>query len=226
MLPAMVEATDDTQAMTRYAAGDLGAFEALYTRHKGPLYRYFVRQCSAEASDELFHEVWMRVIKARERYQPTARFTTHLYQIAHNCLVDHFRKAGRDLTRDTPAGVRQPRPDGLADPTAESIDPAFASARWSIVDWERGPADGAHGPEAASSAAQRADRLRSALDDLPIEQREAFLLHEEGGMGLAEIATVTSASAETVKSRLRQALQRLRNAPGDRAPAASGGAPS
>ena len=68
MLPAMVEATDDTQLMTRYAAGDVGAFEALYARHKGPLYRYFFRQCgSAETSEELFQEVWIRVIKARER---------------------------------------------------------------------------------------------------------------------------------------------------------------
>ncbi len=227
MLPAMVEATDDTQLMTRYATGDMGAFEALYTRHKGPLYRYFLRQCgSAETSEELFQEVWIRVIKARERYQPKARFTTYLYQIAHNCLVDHFRKAGRDLTKDTPVGARQPPADALADPIAESIDPAFASARWSIVDWDRGPADGAPGPEAASSGAQRADRLRSALDDLPIEQREAFLLHEEGGMGLAEIATVTGASAETVKSRLRHALQKLRKTLGDLSPAASGGARS
>ena len=94
------------------------------------------------------------------------------------------------------------------------------------MDWEQGPADGAPGPEAASSGAQRADRLRSALDDLPIEQREAFLLHEEGGMGLAEIATVTSASAETVKSRLRHALQKLRKTLGDLPPPASGGAQS
>ncbi len=225
MLPAMAVATDDTQLMTRYATGDVGAFEVLYTRHKGPLYRYFLRQCgSAETADELFQEVWMRIIKARERYQPRARFTTFLYQIAHNCLVDHFRKAGRDLTKDTPPGAQPLPPDNLVDPIAEAQDPAFASARWSIVDWEHGPADGAPGPEAACSGAQRADRLRSALDALPIEQREAFLLHEEGGMGLAEIATVTGANAETVKSRLRYALKKLRSTLGDLAPAASGGA--
>jgi RNA polymerase sigma-70 factor, ECF subfamily len=225
MLPAMAAATDDTQLMTRYATGDLGAFEALYARHKGPLYRYFLRQCgSAETSDELFQEVWIRIIKARERYQPRARFTTFLYQIAHNCLVDHFRKAGRDLTRDSPQGGLPVPSDDLFDPIAESLDPAFASARWSIVDWEQGPADGAPGPEAASSGAQRADRLRSALDSLPIEQREAFLLHEEGGMGLAEIAMVTGANAETVKSRLRYALKKLRSTLGDLAPAQSRGA--
>lgn len=225
MLPSMAAAIDDIQLMTRYATGDLRAFEALYARHKGPLYRYFLRQCgSAETSDELFQEVWIRIIKARERYQPRARFTTFLYQIAHNCLVDHFRKAGRDLTRDSPQGGLPVSSDDLADPIAESLDPAFASARWSIVDWEQGPADGAPGPEAASSGAQRADRLRSALDSLPIEQREAFLLHEEGGMGLAEIATVTGANAETVKSRLRYALKKLRSTLGDLAPAQSRGA--
>lgn len=218
MLPAMAGGSDDAQLMTRYAKGDVAAFETLYSRHKGPLYRYFLRQCGdPEAAAELFQEVWIRVIKARERYEPKARFNTYLYQIGHNCLVDHYRKSGRSLTDSNAELAGQDDPDSRA----EELDPAFASARWSLVDWEQGPADSAPGPEAANSVAQRAARLWSALEALPAEQREAFLLHEEGEMGLAEIAAVTGANAETVKSRLRYAVKKLRTALGDLAPAGS-----
>jgi len=212
MLPAMAGETDDAQLMTRYATGDVAAFGTLYARHKGPLYRYFFRQCgNPDTADELFQEVWLRIIKARERYEPKARFTTYMYQIAHNCLVDHFRKAGRVLTNGAGESAPEALSGPMANPIAEDLDPAFASARWSLVDWEQGPADAAPGPEAASSAEQRASRLRSALDGLPVEQREAFLLHEEAEMGLADIAAVTGANAETVKSRLRYAVKKLRS---------------
>ena len=223
MLPAMAEPNNDAELMTRYAVGDVAAFETLYSRHKGPLYRYFFRQCgNPDTADELFQDVWLRIIKARERYEPKARFTTYMYQIAHNCLVDHFRKSGRAFTN----GTGEPAAEGTPSPVAEEVDPAFASARWSLVDWENDPADAAPGPEAASSGEQRAVRLRSALDALPIEQREAFLLHEEAEMGLADIAEVTGAKAETVKSRLRYAVKKLRSTLGDLAPAAARGAVS
>ena len=220
MLPAMAGATDDAQLMTLYATGDVAAFETLYARHKGPLYRYFFRQCgNPDTADELFQDVWLRIIKARERYEPRARFTTYMYQIAHNCLVDHFRKAGRSLT----GGTGQSAAEAISDPIALDLDSTFGSARWSLVDWQQEHADSSPGPEAASSGEERAARLRSALDALPLEQREAFLLHEEAEMGLADIATVTGVNAGTVKSRLRYAVKKLRSALGDLAPAAAGG---
>jgi len=223
MLPVMIGPADDALLMTRYATGDVAAFEALYARHKGPLYRYFARQCgNADTADELFQDVWLRIIKARERYEPKARFTTYMYQIAHNCLVDHFRKSGRALTSASDTG--QYRVEEIREPTAEDIDSAFASGRWSLVEWDGGPADPAPGPDAVLSGAERAERLRTALDTLPMEQREAFLLHEEAEMGLAEIAAVTGANAETVKSRLRYALNKLRAALGDLAPVDARGA--
>ena len=221
MLLAMAGANDDAQLMTRYAAGDVPAFETLYARHKGPLYRYFFRQCgNPDNADELFQDVWVRIIKARERYEPKARFTPYMYQIAHNGLVDHFRKAGRSLTDGTgepAAALAGP----IATPIAEEVDPAFASARWSLVDWEQGQAGPSPGAPAASSGEQRIARLRSALDALPIAQREAFLLHEEAEMGLADIAAVTGENAETVKSRLRYAVKNLRSSLGDLVPAAA-----
>ncbi|SFB97329.1 sigma-70 family RNA polymerase sigma factor [Pseudoalteromonas denitrificans] len=83
----------DELLMLDYSKGDLKAFEVLYTKHKGPLYRYFMRQCTDKSKvDELFQEVWHKLIKAKENYQPQAKFTTWLYHIAHNVLIDEYRK--------------------------------------------------------------------------------------------------------------------------------------
>src|SRR5882672_277691 len=86
----------DEELMLAYGGGDAGAFEALYRRHRGPLYRFLLRQVNdAATAEELFQDVWMRVIDFRERYQPRARFTSWVYAIAHNRLMDHYRASGR-----------------------------------------------------------------------------------------------------------------------------------
>ena len=84
--------------MLAYGRGDAAAFETLYRRHRGPLYRFVLRAVKQRsAAEELFQEVWIRVIESRSRYAPQARFTTWLYTIAHNLLVDHWRKKGLSL---------------------------------------------------------------------------------------------------------------------------------
>src|SRR5688572_8461738 len=89
-----MEAADE-QLMLAYRGGDTAAFEALYARHRSRLFRFVLRSMkSRAAAEELFQEVWIRVIEARSRYQPQARFSTWLYTIAHNLLVDHWRKRG------------------------------------------------------------------------------------------------------------------------------------
>src|ERR1700704_523541 len=88
----------DEQLMLAYAGGDAGAFEALYARHKGALYRFVLRSVKARGeAEELFQEIWMRAIEARGRYAPQAKFSTWLYTIAHNRLVDHWRSRGLAL---------------------------------------------------------------------------------------------------------------------------------
>ena len=78
--------------MLEYRDGDGDAFEVLYARHKGPLFRYCLRHCRERSTaEETFQDVWMRVIGARERYQPRAKFTTWLYRIAHNRVIDRYR---------------------------------------------------------------------------------------------------------------------------------------
>lgn len=169
--------------MEAYRDGDASAFESLYTRHRAPLYRYIRRQCvnSAQA-DELFQDVWMRLIAARERYTVSAKFTTYLYRIAHNRLVDHYRASDR---REVP----------LNDESLEDTAPLYHSE---------------DSPDDALARSRRATRVRTALRSLPPEQRDAFLLHEEAGLSLEEIAQMSGVGRETVKSRLRYALGKLR----------------
>src|SRR5436309_2614590 len=88
----------DEQLMLAYRDGNAAAFETLYLRHRGRLFRFVLRSVKSRATgEELFQEIWMRVIEARARYTPQARFTTWLYTIAHNHLVDHWRKRGLTL---------------------------------------------------------------------------------------------------------------------------------
>lgn len=172
--------TDET-LMLRYAAGEADAFDALYARHRGPVYRYLLRQCGRNAADELFQEVWTRIIQARQRYEVRARFTTWLYQIAHNCAVDHVRRQARVQ---------------FADPGDDPFEAIPAPAH------EQPDCDVQHG--------QLKQRLRNLLDALPAEQREVFLLREEAGLDLTAIAEVTGAGLEATRSRLRYALGKLR----------------
>ena len=82
--------------MQAYAAGRAAAFDTLYGRHKGGVYRYLLRHCgNAGIADELFQDVWMNAIRARDRYAPTAKFTTWLYTLAHHRIIDHWRASGQ-----------------------------------------------------------------------------------------------------------------------------------
>ncbi len=98
MLPARLvavtaEPVPDEQLMLRYRDGDAAAFEELYGRHKGGVFRYVLRQVGLRsAAEEVFQEIWMNIVSARARYRVEARFTTFLYHVAHNCVIDHFRR--------------------------------------------------------------------------------------------------------------------------------------
>jgi RNA polymerase sigma factor (sigma-70 family) len=180
----------DEALMLAYADGDAAAFDALYARHKGGVYRYLLRQSgNAAIADELFQDVWMNVIRARAGYVHTAKFTTWLYRIAHNRLVDHWRADGRAPFVAVGQGGD---PDDDDDPLA-----AMPGARGDE-------------PEVRAGARELGLRLARALATLPAAQREAFLLQQEGGLSLAEIAELTGTGVETVKSRLRYALDKLR----------------
>src|SRR5262245_36958906 len=90
---AAVTDDDDAQLMLAYASGDMRAFETLYSRHRAALYRYLVRQArDGEIANDLFQEVWRRVVEKRARYEARAKFRTFLFTLAHNCFIDHCRR--------------------------------------------------------------------------------------------------------------------------------------
>lgn len=94
--PAMESGPEDSALMLRYKDGDVAAFDALYRRHKDPLYRYLFRLCRhRDSAEDIFQDVWGKIIKARGNYRPTAKFTTFLYRVAHNCFIDHIRRNKR-----------------------------------------------------------------------------------------------------------------------------------
>lgn len=174
--------------MLAYREGDAAAFDQLYARHKGALYRFVLRSIRERArAEELFQEIWMRVIEARTRYEASAKFTTWLFTIAHNRLTDHWRKKGLAVV-------------SLDDPDDPPDDP---------------PAGPAAEPLRQLEARERLGRFAAALDALPPAQREAFLLYQEAGMSIAEIARATGAGEEAAKSRLRYAMAKLKEAAGD-----------
>jgi RNA polymerase sigma factor (sigma-70 family) len=172
----------DEELMLAYRDGDAGAFETLYTRHRGALFRFVLRGASDRGlAEELYQDIWMRVIEARGRYTPQAKFTTWLYTIAHNRLVDHWRRKGLSIV-----------------PLEEEDLPG-----------------GAPDPARTLQGRQALERFAAALEGLPLAQREAFLLHEEAGLSLAEIAAATGTNEEAAKSRLRYAMAKLKAAVGD-----------
>jgi RNA polymerase sigma-70 factor, ECF subfamily len=191
---------DDAALMLRYRNGDVRAFELLYARHKGGVYRYLQRMCrNPDVANDLFQEVWSKVIASRERYEVRAQFNTFLYRIAHNCMVDHFRRAGR---------------------------PIYAAQDVDTLAEELPDAPHQRPDEAFSEGQLRAD-FRRALDALPAEQRDVFVMYEESGLSLEEIGRITGVAMETAKSRLRYALAKLRAAlEQHRRPRLESGAPS
>ena len=173
----------DADLLRRYRAGDAAAFTQLYERHRLGLFRFLIGLCGDQAvAEEVFQETWMSLIRSESLQREAAvLFKTWLYQIARNRLIDHWRKQGRHQQREE-VFDEQLHDQAMAEPD----------------------------PERQLSLSQDQARLQAALADLPAEQREVFLLRAHGDLELHEIAELTRTSAETVKSRLRYALQKMR----------------
>ena len=182
-------AESDEDLMRKFGRGDGAAFEILYRRHESRVFRYLYRHVGNHASaNDLMQEVWFAVARSAERYQPTAKFTTWLFTMAHHRMVDSLRKARRQLSLDA------------VDPEE---DEDFSLAN-------RLAADPRAEPPAELSSQDEAAALLQAVSALPLEQRTAFLMQAEGELSLADIAQATDSNVETVKSRLRYARAKLR----------------
>jgi len=187
-LPAMEKVQDsDENLMLLYQQGEQVAFETLYRRYKDVLYRYFLRHCSnREQSEELYQEVWIKLINSAARYKPKAKFKTYLFTIAHNTLVDFYRKVKPTQTVE------------------------FEDAE-QTEDFTHNPSTLAL-PEDEFTLKQKSKFLMQALEELPADQKETAILHFEQDMSVKEIAEVTKVKTETAKSRLRYAKNKLKSA--------------
>ncbi len=187
VLAPLLTAASDESLMQAYSAGDTRAFEVLYTRHRGPFWRYLTRLIGSSAEgEELFQDAWQRVIVARESYVASSSdsagspFRAWLFRIGHNLAMDRLRH-------------KNIAPESSMDDNVLQF-PAHSEAE----------------PEHMSISAEAHQRLMQSLAELPHEQREVVLLRAEGELSLEEIGVFTGHGRETVKSRLRYALAKLK----------------
>ena len=194
--------SDDDALMAAYARGESAAFEQLYARHQAGLYR-FVRRLLGTAlnaqADEVFQDTWLRVVHARLRWEPQgASFRIWLFTLAHHRAIDLLRRSGREVALDAFEG------DG-----AEPWEPGSGA-------WQHWPVPASAAPHSEELAFWRraGERLLGCLNQLPLPQRSAFLLHHDDGLALDEVASALEVGFETAKTRLRYAMSKLRTCMG------------
>jgi RNA polymerase sigma-70 factor (ECF subfamily) len=171
----------DERLMLRFQAGDVPAFEELVRRHRTPIFSFLLRLTGDRGrAEDLCQDAFLRVVKAAGAWEPRATFRTWVFAVARNLAFDEARRQA--FRRTEPLD-----------------DPARA-----------GEASEAPGPDRAAEGALLRPKLEAALASLPDEQREVFLLREHAGLKFAEIAEVTGTAENTVKSRMRYALEALR----------------
>jgi RNA polymerase sigma-70 factor (ECF subfamily) len=188
MIPsAAFESESDAALMRRFASGEAKAFDALYDRHESKVWRFILRSVRNRASaEELMQEVWFGVARQARTWQPEAKFTTWLFTLARHRMIDAHR-AGR---------VAQ---------ATQSVDQDGSPIIDSL------PAGAGSGPAEQLETSQQRSRLIAAVECLPPEQREAFLLQAEAELSVIEIAALTEVTFETAKSRLRYARVALKS---------------
>jgi RNA polymerase sigma-70 factor (ECF subfamily) len=183
----------DEQLMQAYCQGDAPAFDALYARHEAPLFRFVRRvlgQALAAQTDEVFQDCWLRIVNHRVSFSAElGKWKTWAYSIAHHVALDRLRTAGREI----------------------SVDGLESQSGTERLEWLQAGLDLSH-HSAEDTAYWRAagQQLLQCLEALPAVQRAVFLLHHEDGATLEELAKGLELGFETIKSRLRYALQKLR----------------
>jgi RNA polymerase sigma-70 factor (ECF subfamily) len=194
MASQRTDATDE-MLMVRYQRGDREAFAEIVKRHKTPIYNFVLRQVrQTNTAEDVTQDVFLRVVQNAGEFKHEARFSTWLYTIARNLCVDHLRKQThrRHPSLDQPTGRDGESGRPLLDDVADR-HPRASVERAVVAEEVRG-------------------RILEAVERLPEEQREVFLLREVANLPFKEIAEVTGVGENTVKSRMRYALDRLQEA--------------
>jgi len=175
----------DETLMLAYAQGDASAFDQLYARHKVAVYRFFTRQnLPVAVSEELAHDTWLKVINARESYSAKAKFTTYLFTIARHLIIDFQQKKSN----------KYEVVELIDETTSSDISLALSS---DVIEVN-------HKKQTLNLV------IREQVLLLSFEQREVFLLKQESGFSIEDIANITQQNKEKVKSCWRYALQKVR----------------
>ena len=181
----------DQQLMLAYARGNAGAFDTLYARHKQAVFRFFIRQNLSHAvAEELCHDAWLKLIKNRVSYQATAQFNTFLFTIVRRLAIDYSQKKSNYLETLK------------ADIEVENNDKSPPASFDNRVPTNH--------TENSVTNHTLAEALKQQIAALPIAQREVFLLKQEAGFSIEDIAKITFQNKEKVKSCWRYALQKMR----------------
>lgn len=178
----------DAQLMLQVRGGDVASFELLLVRHRTPVIRYLTRMTGNQGvAEELAQEVFLRVYRARDGYEPTAKFTTWLYRIATRLALNSIRdrKPERNQRSLDDSGV------GGEAPKLEAVDGRATREQELLA-------------EAGLSA------VRQAVESLPEKQRAAVLMHKYDELDYQQIAGALDCSVSAVKSLLFRAYERLR----------------
>jgi RNA polymerase sigma-70 factor (ECF subfamily) len=182
----------DEDLMLAFGAGEAAAFEELVARHKRGLYNFLLRSVHNQSrAEELLQEVFLRVVRAKDRYQRTARFTTWIYTIARNLCVDESRR--QKFRRTLPLEAKR---KGRGEDSGLSVLDVTEA--------------GEVGIDSASEAPKIRARVAAAIENLPDDQREVFIMRQFGGLSFKQIGEAVGAPENTVKSRMRYALEKLR----------------
>lgn len=181
----------DEELLERFRSGSARAFEDLMRRHQTPLYNFILRSVRhPQTAEEIHQDAWLRILQGARDFQRASKFTTWAYTVARNLCIDHARKA---VLRRHPS---------LEQPSGDEDGPSLGE-----VLPDRGAA-----VDRAAIGNELQVRIAAAVDALPAEQREVFLMREYSNLQFKEIADIVGAPENTVKSRMRYALERLQQA--------------
>ncbi|MFT6986627.1 MAG: RNA polymerase sigma-70 factor (ECF subfamily) [Psychromonas sp.] len=188
----------DQTLMLAYAKGDAAAFDLLYGKHKVAVYRFFIRQnLTTAVAEELCQETWFKLINNRTSYQANALFTTYLFTIARRIAIDHAQKKS--------VLYEKQQSENTVD-RLDNLDSANQESNKTQQTEENN-----HSTQLDATANQAlASALKEQIAALPFEQREVFLLKQEAGFSIDDIARITCQNREKVKSCWRYALQKMR----------------
>ena len=187
-----MEQTSDKELIQRYREGDIKAFDLLFNRYKKPLFNFIYRLIGNKANaEDIFQEVFLRAIKGISGYRHQKEFSCWLYRIANNLIIDTFRKEKRGKVVSLETTIKENRGESLLLKDVIS--------------------DKKHLPSQSLEREELREKLEKAIELLPFEQRQVFVLREHSQLPFKEIASLLSCSVNTALGRMHYALKNLRN---------------